>query len=96
MTPGLSRPTGLSQWLPAASFCGRERVQPPETGDVILRPAAIAIEHARRQHADDAMRVIVEQDFATENAGIAAECLLPRRMADDEDAIGAGDILVVA
>ncbi len=53
----------------------------------------MAIECARRQHADDAVRLVVEQQVTIEDAVIAAEMLLPRGVAQDHDAIGAGLIL---
>ncbi len=50
----------------------------------------MAIERAGGQHADHAMRLVVEQQVAAEDAGIAAEILLPCGVAQDDDAIRAG------
>ena len=96
VTPGFRRPTGFSQCELGGDFLFGEGVEPPEAGRLIERPRAVAIEGARRQHADDAVRLVVEQQIALEDAGIAAEMLLPRGVAQDHHAIGAGLILFAA
>ena len=50
----------------------------------------MTIEGAGWKDADDAVRLVVEEQIAIEDAAIAAEVLLPRGVAQDDDAIGAG------
>jgi hypothetical protein len=68
----------------------------PETDEGHACAPAIAIERARRHHADHTERYAVETNFAAENVGIAAEALLPRRVADHEHVLRARPIFFLA
>ena len=67
-----------------------EAVEAPEAGRLVERPIARAIEHAGRQHADHLVRLVVEQQVAAEDAGVAAEVRLPGGVADQHHLGGAG------
>src|SRR5215207_7819511 len=58
--------------------------------------AAVAIEDARRHHADDLKRHSVESNLLIEDGRHAAEALLPRGMAEDQHAVRARLIFLVA
>ena len=71
-------------------FAGVEGVQPPEAGRLVERTGAVAIEHSRRQDADHLVRLVVEQQVAAEDGGVAAEVALPGGVAQHHHARRAG------
>ena len=65
-----------------------ERDRPPELGRAIGKVELL------RHHADDRDRRAVQRDRSPDDAGFAAEPLLPHAVADDDDGVLAGLILL--
>ena len=82
VTPGLEAAHRVQPVHARGQLAFVEGVQPPEAGGFLEWPAALPVERARRQHADDLMGLAVEEQLPAEDAAIGGEVALPRRVAD--------------